>query len=45
MRLIPADFIIDYNGRIETTHYGNYIGDHLKLNQLIQPDPKVEVRF
>lgn len=45
MRLIPADFIIDYNGRIETTHYGNYIGDHIKLKQLIQPDPKVEVRF
>lgn len=31
---IPADFVINPQGIIETAHYGTYIGDHLDLDSL-----------
>lgn len=32
---IPADFLIDRNGKITTAYYGVNIGDHLPLNVII----------
>jgi peroxiredoxin Q/BCP len=31
---IPAEFIIDIQGRIRVAHYGNYIGDHLTFEDV-----------
>lgn len=34
---IPADFIIDENGTIQQAYYGNNIGDHLPLHNILNP--------
>jgi thioredoxin-dependent peroxiredoxin len=35
MSRIPADFIIDENGKISIAYYGKDIGDHLPLEQIL----------
>jgi thioredoxin-dependent peroxiredoxin len=32
---IPADFVVDSIGNITTAHYGQFIGDHIALESLI----------
>jgi peroxiredoxin Q/BCP len=34
MTRIPAEFIIDGNGKIELAHYGAFIGDHKHMEEL-----------
>lgn len=31
---IPADFLIDENGIVQTAYYGKFIGDHLSLEEI-----------
>ncbi|WP_291115550.1 peroxiredoxin family protein [Flavobacterium sp. UBA6135] len=33
---IPADFLVDENGILTTVHYGNNIGDHLPLIEILK---------
>ncbi|GCC51307.1 alkyl hydroperoxide reductase [Chryseotalea sanaruensis] len=33
---IPAEFIIDKNGKIKLAHYGKFVGDHVPIEQLIK---------
>lgn len=32
--IIPADFIINQSKKIETAHYGNFIGDHIAVKNI-----------
>jgi peroxiredoxin Q/BCP len=36
MQRVPADFIIDAQGRIALAHYGRHIDDHLEIDALLQ---------
>lgn len=31
---IPAEFLIDKNGKLRLVHYGDYVGDHLSLDKI-----------
>ena len=32
---LPADFIVDENGNLKKIHYGNNIGDHLPISEIL----------
>ncbi|MBD1430009.1 thioredoxin domain-containing protein [Sphingobacterium litopenaei] len=32
---LPADFIIDENGKIKAVHYGTNIEDHLPITEIL----------
>ncbi|WCL80942.1 redoxin domain-containing protein [Saprospira sp. CCB-QB6] len=34
--LIPADFVLDHKGKIIKAYYGQYLDDHLPLEELVQ---------
>lgn len=34
LHTLPADFLVDEQGRIETAHYGRDLGDHLPFDKL-----------
>jgi thioredoxin-dependent peroxiredoxin len=36
MTRMPADFLIDYTGKIQIVHYGKFIGDHIPLGEIIK---------
>ena len=36
--LIPADFLINKDGRIENAYYGKFVGDHLPIEDLLKEE-------
>ncbi len=36
--LIPADFVLDTKGNIETVYYGKFLGDHLPIKDILNAE-------
>lgn len=40
--LIPADFVLDSQGNIETVYYGKFLGDHLPIKDILNAEPSAK---